>query len=112
MVAGQNGAQNEVTVFAYAFSATNAYHFVTIAPANASPFNSMYQSMRQLSATEAAAIKPRKVRVLTVGKGDTISSLAAKMAYTDLKTERFMALNGLRSDAALAVGKRIKIVTY
>jgi predicted Zn-dependent protease len=112
VVAGQNGAQNEVTVFAYAFSATNAYHFVTIAPANASPFNSMYQSMRQLSATEAAAIKPRKVRVLTVGKGDTISSLAAKMAYSDLKTERFMALNGLRSDAALAVGKRIKIVTY
>jgi predicted Zn-dependent protease len=111
-VAGQNGAQNEVTVFAYAFSATSAYHFVTIAPANASPFNSMYQSMRQLSATEAAAIKPRKLRVVTVGRSDTVSSLAAKMAYPDLKTERFMALNGLRSEAALVSGKRVKIVTY
>jgi predicted Zn-dependent protease len=71
-VASDNG-QVDVTVFAYEFSKSSAFHFATIAPAgSASVFSPMYQSIGRLSASEAAAIKPRKVRVVTVKSGDTL----------------------------------------
>ncbi|MBP7952221.1 MAG: M48 family metalloprotease [Sphingorhabdus sp.] len=108
----QNGAPNTLTVYAYEFSKTQAFHFVTIAPASQQPFAAMYQSVRRLSANEAAAIKPRKLRIVSVGRNDTMDSLSAKMAYGDLKKERFLALNGLRSDGQMTAGSKIKIVTY
>jgi predicted Zn-dependent protease len=112
LVASQQGGQNEVTVYAYELSRSQAFHFVTIAPANSNPFGSMYQSFARMSANEAAAVKPRKVKIVTVGKNDTMSSLAAKMAYKSMQLDRFLALNGLRSDASLSAGKKVKIVTY
>jgi predicted Zn-dependent protease len=107
--------QNSVvrlTVFAYEFSASSAFHFVTISPTTTSPFSGMYQSVARLTQSEAAAIKPRKLRVVTVGKSDTVASLAGKMAYKSLQTDRFLALNGLRSSAVLQPGQKVKIVTY
>ena len=38
--------------------------------------------------------------------------MAARMAYDDLKVERFLALNGLSGNAALAPGQKVKLVTY
>jgi predicted Zn-dependent protease len=108
----QSGGSNVVTVFAYEFSGSQAFHFITISPANAAPFDSMYQSVRRLTKTEADQIQPRKVKIVTVGKNDTMSSLAAKMAYNNLQTERFMALNGIQSNASLPAGRKVKIVTY
>jgi predicted Zn-dependent protease len=107
----QNGVVR-LTVFAYEFSASSAFHFVTISPTGTSPFSTMVQSMARLSPSEAAAIKPRKLRVVTVGKSDNVASLAGRMAYKSLQSERFLALNGLRSDVALKSGQRVKIVTY
>jgi predicted Zn-dependent protease len=112
LVATQQGGQNELTVYAYELSGSQAFHFVTIAPANSNPFGSMYQSFARMSASEASAVKPRKIRIMTVGKGDTMASLAAKMAYTSMQMDRFLALNGLQGNTSLAVGKRVKIVTY
>jgi predicted Zn-dependent protease len=112
LVPTQKGGQNELTVFAYEFAGDTAFHFVTIAPANTSPFNGMYQSMGRLTQAQADAIKPRKIKIMTVGKSDTISSMAAKMAYLSMQTERFLALNGLSSSATLASGSKVKIVTY
>jgi predicted Zn-dependent protease len=111
-VAGQQGTQNAVTVFAYEFSGSQAFHFVAISPANADPFSGMFQSVKKLSQSEASAIKPRKLRIVTVGRSDTISTMAAKMAYTNLQTERFLALNGLQSNAQLSAGRKVKVVTY
>ncbi len=108
----QNGAVR-VTVFAYVTSATQALHFISITPTTATnPFEAMYRSFARLSASEAAAIKERKLRVVTVGKSDLVASLAGKMAYKSLQTERFLALNGLASNAVLASGQKVKIVTY
>ncbi len=112
LVATQQGGQNELTVYAYELSSSQAFHFVTIAPANSNPFGSMYQSFARMSASEASAVKPRKVKIVTVAKGDTSASLAAKMAYTSMQLDRFLALNGLRSDTSLAVGRKVKIITY
>jgi predicted Zn-dependent protease len=112
LVPTQTGTQNELTVYAYEFAADTAYHFVTIAPVNTSPFTAMYQSMARLTQAQAASIKPRKIKIISVAKNDTIATLSAKMAYTSMQTDRFLALNGLRSNAALKVGSKVKIVTY
>lgn len=57
-------------------------------------------------------MKPRLLRVVTVKSGDTVRSLASRMAYPDAQVERFLVLNGLRADAALTPGQKIKLVTY
>ncbi|MGB5485016.1 MAG: M48 family metalloprotease [Parasphingorhabdus sp.] len=108
-----NNGQVDVTVFAYEFSKSSAYHFATIAPAgSASVFSPMYQSIARLSATEAAAIKPRRIDVVTVKSGDTISSLSSRMAYTAYQQDRFMVLNRLRANDGLQIGQKVKIITY
>ena len=108
-----NNGPVDVTVFAYEFSKTSAFHFATIAPAgSAAVFSPMYQSIVRLSATQAAAIKARKVDVVTVKSGDTISSLSSRMAYTDYQQDRFLVLNRLRATDGLRVGQKVKIITY
>ena len=104
--------QREIGVFAYEWGGNVGYHFITISAPNANPFSGMFNSMSRLNATQAAAIKPRKLRVVTVGGTDSIASLAGKMAYSSLQTDRFLALNGLSANAALKAGQKVKIVTY
>ena len=108
-----NGSsQVDVTVFAYQWSSSQAYHFLTITQAGQNPFDSMFASMRRLSAAEAGALKPRKLLVVTVKSSDTLQSLATRMAYTDAPLERFLVLNGLTSTSRLITGQKIKLVTY
>lgn len=107
------GSMVDVTVFAYQFDAGTAYHFLTVAQAGgAGTFSPMYQSLRRIGASEAAAVKPRKLLVVTVRKGDTVATLASRMAYADAQQQRFLVLNGLSAGAALAVGQKVKLVTY
>ncbi len=108
-----NNGPVDVTVFAYEVSKSSAYHFATIAPAGRSAvFTPMYQSLTKLSATEAAAIRPRKVDVVTVKNGDTIASLSSRMAYRDYQQDRFLVLNRLRATDKLQSGQQVKIITY
>ena len=104
----------DVTVFAYQFDSNRAYHFVTVAPAGQGlgPFSSMVQSVRRLSAQEAAAIRPRVIDIVTVGAGDSVQSLANRMAYDDFQLERFRILNGLGANDSVQRGQRVKLVVY
>jgi predicted Zn-dependent protease len=105
--------QVDVTVFAYEFANNQAFHFMTITAAGqAAVFNPMYASMRRISASEAGAVRPRKVDVVTVGARDTVSSLANRMAYSNYKLERFLVLNGMTNSSRLTAGQKVKIVTY
>tara|TARA_R110000868_G_scaffold4950_7_gene30798 strand:+ start:7186 stop:8658 length:1473 start_codon:yes stop_codon:yes gene_type:complete len=72
---------------------------------------SIAQSFRLISSAEAAAVKPLRLRIVTVKPGDTMGSLAARMPFADYKLERFRALNGLTPDATVQAGERVKIVT-
>ena len=106
-------SQVDVTVFAYEFSSDSAYHFLTMAQAGtAAPFGPMYQSIRRISAAEAAAVRPRRLQVLTAKRGDTVQSLAAKMAYADAPLDRFLVLNGLTSRSVISTGQKVKVITY
>ena len=102
-----------VTVYAYEFSPTSAFHIVGLTPANgANTFNSLFQSVRRLSNSEVAAIKPRILRVVSVRSNDTIASLSARMAYSSNQTERFLTLNALTAGSKLSSGQKVKIIVY
>ncbi len=68
-------------------------------------------SFKKLSAAEAAALKPQRIRVVTVQPGDSVATLAARMAYGDHQVERFRVLNGLADGATLTPGQKVKLVT-
>jgi predicted Zn-dependent protease len=70
----------------------------------------MFQSMRRITPAEAAAVVPKKLQVVTVARGDTVASLARRMAYPAAQEERFRVLNALGSRDQLVSGQRVKIV--
>ncbi|HNJ48304.1 MAG TPA: LysM peptidoglycan-binding domain-containing protein, partial [Novosphingobium sp.] len=112
-VNSSSNSQVDVTVFAYELAADQAVHFVTVVPAGStSTFTGMFGSLRRISDAEAAAVKPRKLVVVTVKKGDTVQSLAQKMAYSDAPLDRFLVLNGLTSSSIVKAGDKVKLVTY
>lgn len=103
----------DVAVFAYDFGSGKAYHFVAITQAgNAGLFNAMFRSVRRISAADAGAVKPRRLKVITAKASDTVQSLASRMAYRDAPADRFLVLNGLQADARITPGQKVKIVTY
>lgn len=77
---------------------------------DARAFGAMVNSLRTLSAREAAALKPLRVHIVTVGPGDTVAGFVARMQPRDNADERFRLLNELGPDAALRAGERVKIV--
>jgi len=108
-----SSGQVDLVVFAYELARDQAFHFVTVTQAGgAAVFNPMFASMRRLAAGEAAAAKARRLEVVTVRSGDTLQSLASRMAYPAAQLDRFLVLNGLSSTSRLAVGQKVKIVTY
>ncbi|HEU4819682.1 MAG TPA: LysM peptidoglycan-binding domain-containing protein, partial [Qipengyuania sp.] len=44
--------------------------------------------------------------------GDTLQSLAGRMAYRDYQMDRFLALNGLTAGSRLVPGQKVKLVVY
>ena len=109
----QQGAV-DVSVVAYQWDSNTAYHFVTVTPAGSGfgPLSSLIGSLDRLSASEAAAIRPRVIDVVTVQRGDTAQSLASRMAYRDFQLDRFLVLNSLVASSPLPPGTKVKLVVY
>jgi len=104
----------DVSIFAYAFAPNRAYHFITLTQGGrgVGQFAPMVNSLRRISAAEATAIRPRVIDIHTVRPGDTVQSLASRMAYRDFQLDRFLSLNGLPVNARLTPGQRVKLVVY
>lgn len=103
--------QVDVVVFAYEFARDRAYHFTAITPAGRSGvFAPMFESVRRISAQDAAAIVPRQIDVVTVRASDTVQSLSRRMAYDSGQEARFRVLNGLTSSQQVQAGQKVKIV--
>jgi predicted Zn-dependent protease len=109
-----NSGTLDVSVIAYQWDAERVYHFVTITAGGygIGPFSPMVNSLRRVSAQEAAAIRPRVIHVVSVGPGDTLQSLAARMAYREFQLDRFLALNGLTANSRLIPGQKVKLIVY
>ncbi len=104
-------SQVDVVVVAYEFARDQAFHFAAIAPAGRSgTFNAMFQSMRRITTAEAGAVVPRKLQVVTVGRGDTVASLARRMAFDSAQEDRFRVLNALGSAETVTPGQKVKLV--
>lgn len=73
-------------------------------------FKQTAYSFHTLSEEQAAAVKPLRIKVVTVGDGDTVQSLAEAMPFEDHSAEMLQLLNGLNANAALAAGTQIKTV--
>ncbi|HEU4969215.1 M48 family metalloprotease [Sphingomonas sp.] len=104
----------DVSVMAYQWDPQHIYHFVMLTQGGTGigPFTPMVNSLRRITQAEAAAIRPRIIHVVTVKPGDTLQSLASRMAYRDFKLDRFLVMNGLTANSRLAPGQRVKLVIY
>ena len=110
-----SGAALDLTFVAIARSPTKAYAFTLIQPAGrgAGDLAALVQSFVPMTAAEASAVRPRVIRVVTVKPADTVTALAARMAYPKQAREHFLVLNGLPAGTErLASGSRVKLVVY
>lgn len=99
-------------VTVYRWSNDQAFVVVTQAQAGRlQTLDPLLTSVRRLSQAEAdAARRGKRVRVVTVRQGDTVQSLAQRMAFPDNQLTRFLALNGI-ANRPLRPGERLKIIT-
>lgn len=91
------------------------YRFLIAAPRGSSALapatQTATQSFRALSETERTAIKPLRIRVVTVKPGDTMASLAARMQGATRKLDLFRLLNAMSAGASVSVGDRVKLIS-
>ena len=71
---------------------------------------SVLESFRRLTAEEAQDAGLHRVAIVVAGSGDTVTSMAARMAV-DQSAERFRILNGLETQATLVPGQRYKLIS-
>jgi predicted Zn-dependent protease len=67
------------------------------------------RTFRTLSNTEAAALRPYRLRVIAPD-GATAQQLAARLPYGDFRMERLLVLNGADSAADLVSRPQVKII--
>lgn len=91
------------------------YRLLTAAPeTNANLDNtarSVSGSFRLLTDAEKAALKPLRIRVITVKPGQTVGTLAAMMQGADRQLELFRLLNALPPGGSILAGDRVKIIS-
>jgi predicted Zn-dependent protease len=73
-------------------------------------FQQTVASFRALTDREKTELTPLRIKLATVGPGDTAESLARNMAQLDRALVLFRALNGLGADEEPRVGSRIKLI--
>lgn len=108
------GGPVDATLTVYRWNTQTAFTLIAVAPqGQAAQVAPVAASVRRLTAQEAGAIRTRRIQVARVAAGDTLASLAARMAYDDAsRMERFLTLNHLAQDAVLKAGDRVKLVVW
>lgn len=113
-VATQSG-QVDMRLTAIRFAPGMIFRFQFAAPAQTAAqiwpeFGKVTGSFRRLTDAEAAAMKPLRLRLVRAGRGDSVETLAQRMAIEDRPAERFRALNGLAPGQPTPAGQTFKIV--
>ena len=73
-------------------------------------FREALASFRRASPEDLRALRPQRLDVVTAKPGDTVDSIADKMATGEPKAELFRLINGLEAGAGVETGERYKIV--
>jgi predicted Zn-dependent protease len=73
-------------------------------------FRESVETFRRLSVNEMKSAKPLRLKVVTVGAGETTERMASHMATSDRPLERFLILNGIEAGEALHAGDKVKVV--
>lgn len=68
------------------------------------------RSFRVVPKHEAQSVRPQRLDIVTAGPGDTVETIAGRMAFADHQVERFRALNGMSPADRLRPGQQVKIV--
>jgi predicted Zn-dependent protease len=93
---------------------SEVYRFIFAAKQNAAQADKLFResvgTFRRMRLAEVEAAKPLRLKVVTVGTGDTVERLASRMTVTDRSVERFRVLNGLAPGQPLKAGDRVKMV--
>lgn len=113
--ANASGGQVDVRFVAFQYSSTQVFRMIVVTPVKATSslsggIDGMVSSFRRLSSSEAAKLKPLRLKIVTVQRGDSVSSIARHMAFDDYREARFRVLNGMSSSDGLQAGQRVKIV--
>ncbi|WP_315925672.1 M48 family metalloprotease [Mesorhizobium sp. SP-1A] len=91
------------------------YRLLTAAPASSTALASVARavsgSFHVLTPQEKAALKPLRIRVVTVKPGQNIGTLSAMMVGVDRKLDLFRVLNALAPGATVSAGDKVKIIT-
>ena len=74
------------------------------------PLRRTTYSLRAPTQAEIKAAQPYRIRIITAGKGVQVADLIASMAISDMKSEWFEAMNGLRAGDAVKPGQKVKVV--
>ena len=104
----------ELSIAAYDGGGGDAYHFILAGSPTEEVRNalaSLFGSFHLLSPQEARSLRPRVIQTVTVAPGDTLASLAGRMASNN-PADLFRMLNGLEPDEMPSPGDEVKIVTY
>jgi predicted Zn-dependent protease len=111
--ASAKGDQWAFRLFAVRFG-SDVYRFIFatqhMTPEIDKAFRDSVATFRRMSIAESKAARPLRLRLATVGNGDTVEQLASRMAVADHKLERFRILNGLEAGDRLNPGDLAKIV--
>ena len=68
------------------------------------------ETFRKLTTAEARRLRAAQVDVVTVGRRDTVASLARRMNVSELNEERFRVLNGLKPGEEVRRGQKVKLI--
>ncbi len=109
------GGRFDIRYIAIRFSGARVYRFRIVTPvartaALAEAMRRMTYSFRRLRPDEAPSAAPR-IRIVTVKPGDTVETLASRMAVSKYPRETFLVLNALTPGQPLKPGQKVKLVS-
>lgn len=91
------------------------YRFLTAAPRGSRQLdeaaNVLKTTFRRMTAGEAVALQPLRLRVLSAAPGDTVQSLSARMEGDERREQLFRLINALGPTGQVAPGMRVKLIT-
>ena len=109
------GLGNVVTLAAHIVHEQNVYLFAGLAPPNGyqnaqQPFSQSIRSFRELSRQEAANIRPNRVDIYTVRRGDTWQGIAESTGDGTVKPSTLAIMNNSDPNQPPRPGERIKVI--